>query len=58
MSNWEALFAHVNMGVQAGTRYLVYSGLLQTIFGLGICGIGGLVLVRTKSLFSIVAVET
>lgn len=46
------------MGVQAGTRYLVYSGLLQTIFGLGICGTGGLVLVRTKSLFSVVAVET
>jgi len=47
------------MGVQAGTRYLVYSGLLQTIFGLGVPGTGGLVFVcMHKSLLSIVAVET
>lgn len=59
MSNWEALFAHVCMGVPAGTMYLVYLGLLQAIFGSGVRGIGGLVFVcSTKSLFSIVAVET
>lgn len=47
-------------GVQAGTRYLVYSRLLQTMFGFGVRVLGGLVFVcqTAKSLLSIVAAET
>lgn len=37
--------------------YLVYSRLLQTMFGSGVRVLGGLVFVGTKSLFSIVAAE-
>lgn len=44
-SDWEALFARVRTGVQTGTRYLVYSGFLQTIFGSGVRGFRGLMFV-------------
>lgn len=45
MGDWEALFACVRTGEQTGTGYLVYSGLLHTVFDSSVCDFRGLMFI-------------